>query len=352
MNTNDDMVNQLAQSTGCDFQLASLLLKFTGGDINGAKRIVEAVPKDIYAVKAKFVTQITGYFGAFFFCYDERENRVRRFISVVTGDKEIGKLDIKRDWRSFEEEIYRFARERGVDGLKIEQIKKRLTDSEFISKVRNILKYGESAERSVTHNLFVDELYNVFADTNIAVKFDIEMTDAFELNKGQMLKEDNGEKKGEAGETESVIKGDKGKEKKTLIVLDVEPVLSPVRGVPAKKLEYGDEIQVKIVDEKEIADYLAELLGGKIDNLRIPIFTRVVEIKELESGNLRILTQFGPGIVGTCKVPSYVKVNTNKDITYHVSERMPQRRDINPLFVIGGIVIVVVLFILLIILSR
>ena len=73
MKDDDTMVQELVQSTGCDSKLASMLLDFTSNDLEGAKRIIRAVPKDIFAIKVKFITQITGYYGALFFCYDEKD---------------------------------------------------------------------------------------------------------------------------------------------------------------------------------------------------------------------------------------------------------------------------------------
>ena len=98
MKDDDTMVQELVQSTGCDSKLATMLLDFTSGDLEGAKRIVRAVPKDIFTMKAKFITQITGYYGAFFFCYDEKEHNIVRVISVVTNEKEIGSIDLQQHW--------------------------------------------------------------------------------------------------------------------------------------------------------------------------------------------------------------------------------------------------------------
>jgi hypothetical protein len=184
MSNNEELVVELVESTGCDQNLAGMLLRFTGWDIDGARRIIEAVPKDIFAVKLKFITQITGYFGSLFFSYDEKKREIKRFIAVITDDKEVGKINIEKHWKHLEDDLYNYARSNKVDGLKIDQLKKRLTENDFISKLSNVLKVGKPVKNELLNNLLVDELYNIFTDTNIAVKFVVEMTDAFELNKG------------------------------------------------------------------------------------------------------------------------------------------------------------------------
>jgi len=354
MNDNETLIDQLEKSTGCDNKLASMLLNFTGWDIDGAKRIIEAVPKDIFVVKAKFITQLTGYYGAFFFCYDEKEKTIRRLVAVATNDKEIGKIDVKKNWRAFEEELYNYARTKKVDGFKIDQFKRRLNEKEFVSKISMVLKTGKPIKNDIFNNLLVDELYSNFTDTNIALKFHIEMKDVFEINKGQDTGSIDYEKKSiNTEEIDKKLEDKRFKRKdKSLIVLQTDPVLSPVNGVNIKELEFGDEIHVRITDERDIADYLAELLGGKIDSIRVPIFTKIVEIKELEGDNVLVLTQFGPGIMGIFKVPSDVKVVPKEQNEKAGESKKGIKNETNLFFIIGGIVIVIIILIIMIFLSR
>jgi hypothetical protein len=305
----------------------------------------------------KFITQITGFFGALFMSYDEKKRMIKRFIAVITDDKEIGKIDVEKGWLEFEDELYDHARTKKIDGLKVDQLKKRMTGDEFISKLANGLKVGRPVKKDLLNSILVDELYNIFTDTNIAVKFDVEMTDAFQLNKGKgIVQAGRVEEDGlnpEEGDAEIENQDQQEKMEQSLIVLSVDPVLSPVSGTNIQDLEFGDEIQVRISDEREIADYLAELLGAKVDSIRVPIFTKIIEVKELETGDLGVFTQFGPGILGMFKVPEDVKIATRG-----VLEEEPQsvekkkQREVNPLIVVGGIVAVLILFIVLVFISR
>jgi hypothetical protein len=357
MSRNDELIHELVTTTGCDRALGGMLLKFTGWDLDGARRIIEAVPKDIFALKLKFITQITGFYGALFMSYDEKKRVVKRYIAVITDDKDIGRIDVEKQWTEFEEELYDHARMKKIDGLKVDQLKKRMTGDEFISKIANVLKVGRPVKKELLNSILVDELYNIFTDTNIAVKFDIEMTDAFELNKGKGIIQSGGiegeELHPDDVDSEREKQGQEDKPEQSLIVLAVDPVLSPVSGISIQDLEFGDEIQVRISDEREIADYLAELLGAKVDSIRVPIFTKIIEVKELETGDLGVFTQFGPGILGMFKVPEDVKIATRG-----VLEEEPQsvekekNREVNPLIVVGGIVAVLILFIVLVFISR
>jgi hypothetical protein len=356
MKDDDTMVQDLVESTGCGSKLATMLLDFTGGDVEGAKRIVRAVPKDIFAIKAKFITQITGYYGALFFCYDEKEKSIVRVVAAVTNEKDIGSIDLGQQWPAFEEQLYEYMRTKRIDGAKIEQLKGRFLDKEVAERISKVLKIGQPLNEDVLNNLLVDELYNCFSDTNIAVKLQVEMTDAFELNKGQELgiSEEEGTLDSEETDEEKNDSEKQQKAEQSLIVLKVDPVLSPVKGTEIKKLEFGNNIQVRITDERDIADYLAQLLGGKVESMRVPIYTKIVEVKDLESGNVGVLTQFGPGIMGMFTVPSDVKVVSKQE--EEDEESVPpvngKKKELNPLWVVGGIVFIIGIFILLIAVSR
>jgi hypothetical protein len=330
-----------------------LLLKFTGNDLEGAMRILEAVPKDIFAVKMKFITQIAGYVGAFFFCFDQKEGIIKRLIGVISEDKEIGKVDVREHWIDFENQLYEYATTKKIDGGKIEQFKSRLQGGEFLSHVAGLLRIGKSIDHDSVNNLFLDKLYNVFADTNIAVKFEIEMTDAFELNKGKNMEETEQQQSVEPEEVnQDLEKQEKRARSETLILLKVDPVLSPVSGIEVRDLEYGDQIQVRITDDREIADYLAELIGAKVDSVRVPVYSEVVDCKELEGGYIGMFTQFGPGIMGSFRVPEDAKVVCRRVVEEEEETTERKRGQIHPLVVMGGIVSVVVLLVLLIVMSR
>jgi len=357
MKENDVGVKEIVESTGCDSRLAVMLKKFTGGDVEGAKRIIRAVPKDVFVIKVKFITQVTGYYGAFLFCYDEKENNVKRAVFVVSDEKDIGAIDISQTWLDFEAALYNYMRVKRVDGAKIEHTKNKFLGGEFAARLSGVLKGGRPPNDEVMNNLLVDELYTVFSDTNIAVKFTVDMTDVFELNKGQETTADEGGETLNPEEVEEEIES--ARMHKTpdvsLIVLKVDPVLSPVKGTEIKKLEFGDNIQLRISDERDIADYLAVLLGGKVDSIRVPIYAKIVEVKELESGNVGVLTQFGPGIMGMFKVPSDVKVvssQDDEDDSRPAVAGKEKKKELNPLWVVGGIVIILGIFILLISMSR
>jgi hypothetical protein len=358
MNQQEILVEKLTHETGCDFKTASMLLNFTGWDYEGAVRIIKALPKDIAVVKVKFVSQRAELYGAIFFCYDTKEIKVKRFKAVLGGDKDLGKIDINLHWPIYEGQLKHYAGERSVEGFNTEHLRKAFHTSEFISKLSKILKPSRSANEEMMNNLLLNEFYTLFADINLAVKSKTEMIDVFELNKEQIETIEDAE---EAIEIKDLDEESKEKQdslwegiktNQSLLVLKVDPVLAPVVGTEFRELGSGDEIQVRITDEREIADYLAELLGGKVENVRVPLFSKIVDMKNLEGDSVGVLTQFGPGIMGMFKVPFDVRVVSNKE-NENIGKPVTQKvKETRPLLAVGGIFLLIILFILLIFVSR
>ena len=95
-----------------------------------------------------------------------------------------------------------------------------------------------------------------------------------------------------------------------MVNLRIDPVLAPIGGIDIERTYVGDEILVKILDERDIARYIADLIGGR-DDSGIPraVWGRIANNqKSQETGNNLINLQFGPGLFGTFSIGSKVRV--------------------------------------------
>ncbi|WP_018249243.1 hypothetical protein [Orenia marismortui] len=102
------------------------------------------------------------------------------------------------------------------------------------------------------------------------------------------------------------------KEKLNLdIELKCTPVISAVKGKKIDDLDLGDEIFVKITDQREVSNSIADLLG---DNQK-ELTGKIVEVnfnQELDRYN--VLVQFKPNIYGNLVVEPELKIKANKVI--------------------------------------
>jgi len=95
----EDMIKSLMEETGCDRSVAVVLLNFTGGDLDGAKTILESVERNIVAIKGKFwggeQEALKGFFVVF---YDLKKERLLAVDGVVTKDERAKEIDIHQRW--------------------------------------------------------------------------------------------------------------------------------------------------------------------------------------------------------------------------------------------------------------
>ena len=102
-----------------------------------------------------------------------------------------------------------------------------------------------------------------------------------------------------------------GKEKIT-VTLKIEPVLDSERGISLKELRKGDQILVKIRDSRDIAKYLATLLGGKKGSQDLPLTTSIEEIRMEDRERYALITRFSPGVLGETVLPGDLKIKLVK----------------------------------------
>ena len=67
--------------------------------------------------------------------------------------------------------------------------------------------------------------------------------------------------------------------------------------IPRSPKEIGSRVLAKIVDQRDIAQYLAHLLGGKKEEEIVPLTIAVDKI-EIDQDNVKVYTRFSPRVVG------------------------------------------------------
>ncbi len=83
----------------------------------------------------------------------------------------------------------------------------------------------------------------------------------------------------------------------TVIDLKIGCSRDPKKGILPHNLKKGDVVFAKIIDSRDIAQYLSKLLGGKQQDEIIPL-TTVIEKIEKDGETFILYTKFGPGVFG------------------------------------------------------
>ncbi len=302
----------LSQKAGVPEELARFLLEFTGGDMEGAYHILQSIDKDILVIKGKFLSQRYIKYGLFALFFNYKTSKLEWVISVVSGNPEMGRVDINQSWKMFLVELSKMKVNPQVDEEASQRIEENLTRPEKLEEFSSYVKGRGNLDLINIKRFISSELGKVLLDSEVIIKTATEETDVFQYYKAK--KELSMGVQFETDLPSFLSGGSMGD--LSLLSLNIEPVLSPVEGKAVETLKPGTEILVKITDQRSISQYLANLissdpsqLGAKTEDGKPILKTRVVTVQENpETQNCVLVTEFGPGIRGTAVVKKGVKV--------------------------------------------
>ncbi|MBU1078150.1 MAG: DUF4899 domain-containing protein [Spirochaetes bacterium] len=313
----DPKVKELMYATGIDEKLAMLLIQFTGGDVSGARKIIESMPKDFLVLKIRYMGHRTHNYGVILIVLNTKTKDIDDLYVIVDSKVEASQINAKASFEDFKGGIVKFIQQKNPDLEMIGRMREAINTIEFKEKIFNKLSKENKFDLEQLKVVFSELIFKVLTESNCAIKIEVEEVDLFRLHKSndnyvlkgeeQLLGAED-EKNGKES-TEVTAREEVHVRNISLVLLKVEPVLSPIRGIPGNEIQIGDQIMVKIIDEREIGDYLGNLLGGRKNKEVIPIPATINEIsKQEDTGNLMVLVQFGPGIAGKMFIPPEIKI--------------------------------------------
>lgn len=311
----ENKAKELMYATGADEKLAEMLIKFTGGDVEGAKKIIQAMPKDYLALKIKYMGHKTHRYGIILIVLNMRAKTIEDVYTIVDNKLIASQLDSTLPFEAFKLSIINYIKKNDPNLEMMGRLRDAINNTEIKDQIFSNLLKEDKFDAEKLKVIFSELIFKVLTESNSAIKIEQEEVDLFRIHRSITPDESSDENKDEKIEVESTDNSDNAVKEEihirniSLVLLKTEPVLSPVRGTLLSELQLGDEIMVKIVDEREIGEYLADLLKAKKDNNVIPIPATIKDIKKQdETGNMMILVQFGPGIAGKMYVPADIKI--------------------------------------------
>lgn len=158
-------------------------------------------------------------------------------------------------------------------------------------KTNQLYDYANSYDYNSLDTYLFDTINRVVHDKNLVLETSIQEVTAEEFAQTKEKRYDKAEEKS-TSETEL---------EEGAVILNIQPILAPVKGKPIYELKIGDRIMTKIIPNTDRANYFIDLLGLRVENHIKPIATEVIDIKsDGKSEPLEILTRIGPGIYGKC----------------------------------------------------
>ncbi|NMC67092.1 MAG: hypothetical protein GYA61_02595 [Spirochaetales bacterium] len=351
-------LQQLIEETGIDPKLAKSLLIFTGGDVEGAKKIISSFEKNIGCLVVKFSLNSIKAYGLIILLINLHQNKLEKMYMTVSDNPQLMSVDLLKDTNEIKQ-LIRVTEITSDFNYIIKAIEDKLNNVKYLEKLYPILKSTNQEHLSeAIINFFSSLLNEITTEVNIIIKHRYTQIDPFEM--GKIIAEAAEEVSEESQNTEN------NQEKKesfsnnqlSFIELECEPIYSPIKGIDVGILQEGDFLKVRISDDREIAQYLSKLLINIEEQSSDMINAKIISKENLYENLVKFIVEFGPGILGKVICGTDVKIeadisgkrlNEVKDFQTHGKKSIKKRKTMTSnvlLMVIGAIVVFFIIMIL------
>jgi hypothetical protein len=288
----NDKIALLMEETGCDRGEAELALEMCGYEVEEAVRQIPRLLNDICALKGKFVRPHDNQHGLFLVVLNLKTRKVLRARAVISYDPSVCSVELDEDWFAFEKHLYGCRLRDGslpAESLEVEQ---RLAAHFRAAEPGVFDRLRAAGEDEATAELAVP-LRAHFHDQSLSLRL---KKDILDLGQFQSLRKVPAPSARRGKPEMGVPPGEE------LLVLKIT-LEEDAEGVPAAELRAGDMVLARIVDGRDIAQYLARLFGGLTASGPVPIEVAVEAIESSPAGTLARV-RFAVGVAGDAVVTS------------------------------------------------
>jgi hypothetical protein len=264
----------------------------TGYDVEKAIRTIAVLLRNIVVVKGKFLVVPRNLYGLFILIADVKRQSLFRIRVVVSYNPALHETSLENDWYDFEKWIYGFRLWEGTLQQVTQDLERILTErmgQENPSEFYGILRSGE--EKALTEH-FQGILGAHFSGSEPQVTLFRE-----DLNLDQFRRFKAPPEEDRSSRSTGLLDGPSAEG----LVLSINLLQAP-QGSPARDIQAGDSVQALLTDNRDIAHYLSQLIGGRDQKGAKPL-TVPVEGVRLEGDSLHIHVRLSTGIVGVAQVP-------------------------------------------------
>src|SRR5579859_104988 len=280
------------EETGCERGEAELALELCGYEIEEAIRQIPRLLRDICALKGKFVLPSANQHGLVLVVLNLKSRQVLRARAVMSYGPAVFSVGLEEDWFAFEKHLYGCRLWDGslpAESLEAEQrlvAHFRAAHGELFDRLRFMSPEEAAEDLAAPMRLY-------FRDPALSLKL---RKDILDLGQFQSLR------KAPAPAARRDKPAPRAAPPEDLLVLRIALEEDP-EGVAAAELHAGDLVWARIVDGRDIAQYLARLFGGLTAQGPMPIEAPVEAIESVDDGVL-VRARFAIGVAGDGVVPA------------------------------------------------
>lgn len=287
-----DKIALLMEETGCDRGEAELALEMCGFEVEAAVKAVPRLLRNVAVLKGKFIHPEQVQFGLFLVILNIKSQTLLRARAVVSYNPAVYEASLDKDWFEFEKVLYGCRLWEGSlqsESLEIEQI----LSGHFRGKGLAELETLDSEPVERTSGEIAALLKGRFPGQSFRLTL---RKDILNLGQFQSLRaEAEGGGQGRRSPARGLPRADE------LLVLKVRLEEDP-RGIAAADLRSGDMVSARIVDARDIAQYLSRIFGGHSEEGPVPILAPVEAVESVPPTEVLVRARFSTGVCGDATV--------------------------------------------------
>lgn len=245
---------------------------------------------NILIVKGRFKSVTSNLYGLFLIIFNNTK-KLDNYHIIVSSYSDMYEYEPSISWEKYEEYIvdrkWKGDYSNSITISLMEALKNLAEDS---NTTRLLFDHTYNYDYDQMDIILYDLINRIIHDKNLIMESIIQEVSSSDFRK---VKEDRSRPQ-EADEEKPA-----GTENQTTI-LNVKPIVAPVKGKPIYELKIGDRIMVKIVPSTTKENYYIDLYSLKEDKTIRPVPASVVDIKSISGKNnpIEILVEIIPGVYG------------------------------------------------------
>ncbi|MFC1501194.1 hypothetical protein ACFL58_01945 [Elusimicrobiota bacterium] len=280
-------VRLLMEETDCEQGEAELALELADNDLQKAIRTIGSLLKQIFAIKGKIYFASKNLYGLFLIILNVKTKSIIRLHSVVSYNPSLYENPTDTEWYALEKLIFYYRLDEGSLPDFTQDLEHRFR--KYINEHREIYKHCSAQT--------IDTMFrNFFSEEKIVLDIRLE-----ELNLEEFRQLPDNTK----SPSSKITVNEKDP---TLVWLEVG-IIEDENGKDVNHLAEGDIVLSQILDTRDIAHYLAHLIGGRLESKMIPLPAAVRKVSANDD-DFEIQVFYASGIVGRAKVKKGVSVKT------------------------------------------
>ncbi len=172
-------------ATSIDEKLATMLIEFTGGDLEGAQKIIKSMPKDYLALKIRYMGYKTHKYGLILVILNLRVKEIEDTYVTIDNVMEASHIETSLKFEDFKDAIINYIKNKSIDLELMGRIREAITKEDFKEKM--FLKIISETQINLSQlKLDFSELFfKIITEPNCAIKIEEEPIDLFRLYKAK-----------------------------------------------------------------------------------------------------------------------------------------------------------------------